>query len=162
AKASGKAVVVEDVAASEIFLGHPSLDVLLAAGARAVYSNPLVSSAGKPMGILSVHFAAPHQPSERELRFLDLLARQAAGYLERKRAEQLAKTLVREVQHRSNNLLAVIQSIAKRSLSDDRSLPEAREAFEARLQALARTNRQLVTSNWSGAQLSKIIRLELA
>ena len=162
AKQAGKPIAVEDVASSEILLGHPSLDVLLAAGVRAVYSSPLVSSAGKTMGMISVHFAAPRRPSERELRFLDLLARQAADYLERKQAEGLAKTLVQEVQHRSNNLLAVIQSIAKRSLSDDRSLPEAREAFEARLQALARTNRQLVTSNWSGAQLSKIIRMELA
>jgi two-component sensor histidine kinase len=114
------------------------------------------------MGMISVHFAAPHRPSERELRFMDLLARQAGDYLDRKRAEELAKTLVREVQHRSNNLLAVIQSIAKRSLSDDHSLPGAREAFESRLQALARTNRQLVTSNWSGAHLSEIIRSELA
>jgi signal transduction histidine kinase/CheY-like chemotaxis protein len=161
AKESGNPVVVEDVAASEVLHGHPSLDVLLAAGVRAIFSSPLVSSAGKTMGMISVHFAAPHRPSEHELRFLDLLARQAADYLERKRAEELAKTLVREVQHRSNNLLAVIQSIAKRSLSDDRSLPEAREAFEARLQALARTNRQLVTSDWSGAHLSKIIRSEL-
>jgi signal transduction histidine kinase/CheY-like chemotaxis protein len=155
-------VVVEDVASSEIFAGRPSREVVLAAGARALYSTPLISSAGKTMGMISVHFAAPHRPSERELRFMDLLARQAGDYLDRKRAEELAKTLVREVQHRSNNLLAVIQSIAKRSLSDDHSLPEAREAFESRLQALARTNRQLVTSNWSGARLSEIIRSELA
>lgn len=154
--------VAEDVATSEIFVGQPSRDIVLAAGARALHSTPLVSSAGKTMGMISVHFAAPHRPSERELRFMDLLARQAADYLERKRAEGLAKTLVREVQHRSNNLLAVIQAIAKRSLSGEHSLPEARQAFEARLQALARANRELVKSNWTGATVNQIIRLELA
>jgi two-component sensor histidine kinase len=154
--------VAEDVATSEIFAGQPSRDVVLVAGIRALYATPLVSSAGKTMGMISVHFAAPHRPSERELRFVDLLARQAADYLARKRAEGLAKTLVREVQHRSNNLLAVIQAIARRSLAGGGSLPEAREAFEARLQALARANRQLIKADWGGAKLSEIIGLELA
>ena len=36
---------------------------------------------------------------------------------ERKRSEQARETLSRELQHRSNNLLAVIQAIAQRSLS---------------------------------------------
>jgi signal transduction histidine kinase/CheY-like chemotaxis protein len=161
AMASAERIVAEDVATSEVFAGHRSREVLLAAGVRAVYSTPLVSSGGTPMGMISVHFAAPHRPSERELRFMDLLARQAADYLERKRGEEVAKTLMREVQHRGNNLLAVVQSLAHRSLSGDRSLAEARAAFEARLQALARANRQLTNANWAGANLRDIIRWEL-
>jgi two-component sensor histidine kinase len=90
-----------------------------------------------------------------------LLARQVADYLERKRAEEIETTLVREIQHRSNNLLAVIQTIATRSLSGSHTLAEAKESFEARLQALARTNRQLTESNWSGVNLSEIVLLEL-
>jgi len=155
-------VVVEDVTSSAVFSEQPSRDVLLASGVRAVCSTPLVSSAGKTMGIISVHFGAPHRLGERELRFMDLLTRQAADYLERRRAEETAKTLVREVQHRSNNLLAVIQAIAKRSFSGGHSLADAREAFEARLQALARANRQLIKTDWGGAKLSEIIGLELA
>lgn len=161
AMASGRRIVVNDVASSEIFAGQPSRDVLLAAGVRAVYSTPLLSSAGKPMGMISVHFAAPHEPDENELRYIDLLARQTADYLERKRGEEIAKTLMHEVQHRSNNLLAVVQSIAKRSLAGGLSLDEAKDAFEARLQALARANKQLISSNWSGAKLSDIVGLEL-
>jgi signal transduction histidine kinase/CheY-like chemotaxis protein len=161
AMASGRRIVVEDVASSEIFAGQPSREVLLDASVRAVYSTPLLSSTDKPMGMISVHFAAPHKPGENELRYMDLLARQAGDYLERKRGEEVAKTLMHEVQHRSNNLLAVIQSIAKRSLSGGRSLDEARDAFEARLHALARANKQLTNSNWSGAKLNDIVRLEL-
>jgi PAS domain S-box-containing protein len=80
---------------------------------------------------------------------------------ERKHAEETEKTLVREIQHRSNNLLAIVQSIAHRSLSGDRSLAEARQALEARLQTLARINRQLTQSDWSGLSLKEIIRQEL-
>jgi PAS domain S-box-containing protein len=80
-------IVVEDVTKSEIFAGKPSLKVMLDAGVRAAQSTPLVSSTGKLLGVTSTHFGQPHRPGERELRLMDLLARQAADYLERKQAE---------------------------------------------------------------------------
>lgn len=158
---SGERVIVEDVAASEIFAGQPSRDVLLAAGARAVISTPLMSSGGALLGVISTHFSEPHRPAERALRFIDLLAKQITDYLERRRAGEIEKTLVHEVQHRSNNLLAVIQAIATQSLSGDHSLPQAKKAFEARLQALARAHRQLTKSNWESLSLKDIVRVEL-
>jgi PAS domain S-box-containing protein len=158
---SGERVIVEDVRESEIFAGQLSKDVLIDADVCAVISTPLVAITGNLLGIISTHFAKPHRPSERELHLMDLLARQAADYLERKRADEIEATLVREIQHRSNNLLAVIQTIATRSLSGSYTLAEAKEAFEARLQALARANRRLTESNWSGVNLSEIVRLEL-
>jgi two-component sensor histidine kinase len=158
---SGERVIVEDVTVSDIFLGQPSQTVLLDAGVRAVISTPLSSSTGNLLGMVSTHFGRPHRPSERQLRLLDLLARQTADYLERKRAEEIEGTLIREIQHRSNNLLAVIQAIAHRSLAGDGPLPQARKAFEARLQALARANRQLTKSSWSGVNLAEIVRVEL-
>jgi PAS domain S-box-containing protein len=80
---------------------------------------------------------------------------------ERKRAAEAEQILVRELQHRTNNLLAVIQGIAKKSLAGDGSLDEARRTFEGRLLALAGTYRQLTKSNWSGVSLSEIVRLTL-
>jgi two-component sensor histidine kinase len=65
------------------------------------------------------------------------------------------------VQHRSNNLLAVIQAIAQRSLSGNLSLEEAREKFEARLHALARAHHNLMKSNWSRIRLGDLVRAEL-
>jgi two-component sensor histidine kinase len=85
------------------------------------------------------------------------VARQAADYLERKHSEQIQQTILLELQHRSNNLLAVIQSIAQRSLAGDQS----KKTFEARLQALARANRALVRSNWGGVDLNQLVRAEL-
>jgi len=158
---SNKRVIVEDIAQSEIFAGQPSLKVLIDAGVRAVVSTPLTSGNGALLGMLSVHFGAPHRPTERELGLLDLLARQTGDYLERRRAEEIEQFLVHEVQHRSNNLLAVIQAIAQRCLSGEYSLADAKTAFEARLQALARANRQLTRSSWCGVDLTEIARMEL-
>jgi two-component sensor histidine kinase len=150
-------IIVDDVLTSEIFIGKPAQKVLLEAGVRAVISTPLRSSKGNLLGVISTHFSSPGHPSERQLRLTNILARQAADYLERKHSEQLQQTILRELQHRSNNLLAVIQSIAQRSLADDHS----RKAFEARLQALARANRALLRSNWGGVDLNHLARTEL-
>jgi PAS domain S-box-containing protein len=71
-------VVVEDVTESEIFFGSPARQILFDAGVRAVQSMPLFSSTGRVLGMISTHFDHPHRPNDRELGFLDLLARQAA------------------------------------------------------------------------------------
>ena len=158
---SRERIVVEDVTSNEMVAGQPSQAVLIDAGVRAVISTPLASSTGALLGMVSVHFCRPPRPREQDLRLLDLLARQAADYLERKRAEEIEETLIREVQHRSNNLLTVVQAIANLTLSGEYSPAQARAAFEARLQALARANRQLTRSNWVGVNLNEIVRLEL-
>jgi PAS domain S-box-containing protein len=88
---SSERVIVEDVTASEIFLAKPTLKILLDAGVRAVQSTPLISGSGNLLGIISTHFKRPHRLADREIRLLDLLARQAADYLERKRAEEVLR-----------------------------------------------------------------------
>src|SRR5262249_19428437 len=115
ASRSGTRVIVSDVLASEIFVGQPSQKILLAEQVRAVISTPLVSSSGHILGMLSTHFNEPHEPQSRELHFLDLLARLAADYLERKRHEDRIQYLFKEVNHRSRNILALVQAIARQS-----------------------------------------------
>jgi PAS domain S-box-containing protein len=81
-------VIVENITQSEIFVGKSSLSILREADVFAVQSLPLVSSTGAVLGIISTHFNNPHRPTEQELRLMDLLARQTADYLERKRVEK--------------------------------------------------------------------------
>ena len=78
--------------------------------------------------------------------------------VQRRNTEQM---MIRELQHRTNNLLSVVQAVAHSSLSGSRSLEEAKASFEARLQALARIHRELTTTNWSGVGLDNIVRLTL-
>src|SRR5262249_42962669 len=54
-------VIVEDVAGSPIFAGTAALDVLQAAGVRAVQSAPLVSRSGRVLGMFSTHYFAPRR-----------------------------------------------------------------------------------------------------
>jgi PAS domain S-box-containing protein len=80
---------------------------------------------------------------------------------DQKQAQERERTLLLEIEHRSNNLLAVVQAIAHRSLVGRKSLEEGKTAFASRLQALARANRQLTGSNWQGVELGEIVRLEM-
>ena len=87
-------VIVEDITESEIYAGTPSLTAMLEADVLAVQSVPLMSSSGKVLGIVSTHFRNAHRPTEQELRLMDLLVRQTADYLERKRVEDEREQLL--------------------------------------------------------------------
>jgi PAS domain S-box-containing protein len=87
-------VIVEDVRKSAIFVGTPSLKAMVEANVLAVQSTPLISSAGHVLGVISTHFNSPSRPTEQETRLMDLLARQAADYLERKRVEEEKEELL--------------------------------------------------------------------
>jgi PAS domain S-box-containing protein len=83
----GERVVVEDVTSSPVFVGTPALAVVLAAGVRAVQSTPLLDRSGHIIGVLSTHYRTARRPAERDLRILDLLARQTADWIEGVHAE---------------------------------------------------------------------------
>ena len=86
-------VLVEDVTRSDIFCDQNSIKVLIEAGVRAVQSTPLIGVDGKVSGGLTTHFSEPHRPEDRELQFIDLLARQTADYLNRIYAEGALRKL---------------------------------------------------------------------
>ena len=91
-------IIVEDVAIDSLFDGQPAREILLDSGIRAVQSTPITSGRGEMLGMFSTHFATPHRPNERELAFLDMLARQVAEWLERKRAEEALREAAQEMQ----------------------------------------------------------------
>ena len=80
-------VIVEDISNSPAFAATNARDIMLAAGARALQYTPLISRSGHLLGMFSTHYRSPGRPSDRQLRLLDILARQAADLIERKGSE---------------------------------------------------------------------------
>jgi hypothetical protein len=80
-------VTIEDVQTDRLLSGQPSQQVLLDAGVRAVQSTPLLTSSGELLGIISTHFARPRRFETHDMRWMDLLAQQAADYLQRIESE---------------------------------------------------------------------------
>ncbi len=81
---------------------------------------------------------------------------------ERKEGEAQLRLLLRELTHRSKNLLAVIQAMARQTARYAGSIDGFLNQFGARLQALAASHDLLVRESWYGASLRELIQSQLA
>lgn len=79
---TGSRVVVADVMNDPIFKGKPSCEIMLNAGALAVQSTPLLSSAGQFLGVMSTHYPQPGNLRQRDLQELDKLTQHFLNRME--------------------------------------------------------------------------------
>lgn len=77
---------------------------------------------------------------------------------ERERQDQI-RFLMREVNHRSKNMLALIQGIARQTGKKEH--PEFIKKFELRLQALAASQDLLTNMGWRGMTIEDLLRSQL-
>ena len=85
----------------------------------------------------------------------------AVDITERKEGEAHLRLLMRELTHRSKNLLAVIQAMARQTARHVGSIDGFLTQFGARLQALATSHDLLVQESWYGVPLSELVRSQL-
>lgn len=85
----------------------------------------------------------------------------AVDITDRKDHEAHLRILMRELTHRSKNLLAVIQAMARQTARHAGSTAQFLERFSARLQALAASHDLLVQEGWHGASLHELVRSQL-
>lgn len=76
-------------------------------------------------------------------------------------AERTQRLLVRELNHRVRNMLAIVQSIANQTLRRTEKPTEFVQAFSGRVQALARTHDLLSASAWQTTDLGALIRAQM-
>lgn len=77
----------------------------------------------------------------------------------RKQAEEARDLLMREVDHRARNSLAIIQSVVR--LTDAGDPAVFRQAIHGRIEAMARAQAALAKSNWRGGTIAEVVRDEL-
>ncbi len=82
----------------------------------------------------------------------------ARDVTDRKRHEELQRTLFDELNHRVKNTLATVQALAMQTFRGERSLSEAREIFQGRLMALSATHDHLSRNSWQSASLDAVVR----
>jgi two-component system CheB/CheR fusion protein len=80
---------------------------------------------------------------------------------DRKRWEIRQNLLLEELSHRVKNMLGVVQAMARQTLRESAD-EQALASFEGRLQALGGAHDLLMASDWAGADLAELIRLQLA
>jgi PAS domain S-box-containing protein len=77
---------------------------------------------------------------------------------ERRRADELRRLLIGELDHRVKNMLAMVRSLADQTLENVDSLPAFKAAFTSRLFALAGAHDLLTRETWVSADLEKLVR----
>jgi PAS domain S-box-containing protein len=85
----------------------------------------------------------------------------AVDITERKQHEAHLRLLMRELTHRSKNLLAVIQGMARQTARPAGTIENFLDRFGARLQALARSHDLLIQESWHGVSLDDLVRSQL-
>jgi len=91
---------------------------------------------------------------------IEFLVPSGVDITDRKRQEGMLRNLMREVNHRSKNLLSVVQAIARQMPTT--SPADFRREFGLRLQSLAACQDILVNTGWQNVPLSRLIRAQLA
>ena len=81
---------------------------------------------------------------------------------ERKDAEARQLLLIRELQHRAKNLLAIVQSIVSNTLRNSKDVQAVNTTIAGRLQALARAQEFIAAGPGGGAPIGDIVHAELS
>ncbi len=81
---------------------------------------------------------------------------------ETRHREKVLKSLLRELSHRSKNLLAIIQGIATQTARNTLSLDSFLVKFRGRLQSLSNSQDLITDSSWRGAFLFELTRKQFA
>lgn len=94
---SGARTIITDIEEFDELADTPALAAFRQTGIRAMQTTPLLSRSGQLLGMITTHWSEPHEPSSRDLRLIDILARQAADLLERTQAEAALQTRERQL-----------------------------------------------------------------
>ena len=81
---------------------------------------------------------------------------------ERKRRSDQLNMIMREMLHRTNNLLAVIQAMSRQTARHSVDFSEFATRFDARIQGLAHSNDLLVKQDWQGVTINDLVHAHLA
>lgn len=81
---------------------------------------------------------------------------------EERSREAAINELLREVSHRSKNLLAIVQSVAMQTARHSTTIQQFLDRFRGRLHALSSTQDLVTESNWRGTHLQSLVTSQLA
>lgn len=81
---------------------------------------------------------------------------------DRRKQDDHLKVLLKELQHRTNNLFAVIQAMIRQSAKHSASISDFESQIAGRIQGLSQSNALLLDRDWQSVPLEKLINSQLA
>ena len=170
-------LIINDAKKDPVALANP----LVAGefGLQFYLGIPLHTRDGYNLGTLCVIDFAPRLPTEQDILLLNDLAAVVMDELElrlsarnaitgyeqelarREQGEKHVRVLMRELAHRSKNLLAVVQAIARQTAPTSPIIDDYLRRLSDRIQSLAKTH-DLITEDWHGASMHDLTASQLA
>jgi len=78
----------------------------------------------------------------------------------RKQAEEHQRLIIGELEHRTRNLLTVIQALISNTVKDAKTVAEAGYILSGRVKSLSSAYALLADAAWEGASLTKILNAQ--
>ena len=171
-------LIISDAKKDPVALANP----LVAGefGLQFYLGIPLRTRDGYNLGTLCVIDFAPRTATEQDILVLGdlaavvidelelrLSARNAiSGYQQelarREQSEQHVRVLMRELAHRSKNLLAVVHAIARQTAPNSQTVDDYVVRLGARIQGLAKTHDLIIDEDWHGVTMHDLAASQLA
>jgi two-component sensor histidine kinase len=148
-------VIVEDLRTEMRFSGPP---LLVTNGVISGMSTVIVGPDGRPFGVLGAHTRQRYKFDTSDLDFLMAVANIIASRWRQEAAQNERRLLLREMTHRSGNLLQVVNSIFSNTVRDARDVSEAKSKFSKRLGLMARANALLSRSGYDKSRLREVLQ----
>ncbi len=139
-------VVVRDLQSETRFDG-PAL--LHDHGVRSGISVTIPGSGSRPFGVIGVHDTKLRDFSEGEVEFLVTVANLIASCHRQHEFGKRQMLLVREIAHRSGNMLQFVTSVFNQTVRNSENLTEAKSKFEVRLAQMSRSNLLISNEGWT-------------
>ncbi len=92
----------------------------------------------------------------------DLILATVVDITVRKKSEEHLRHVMRELSHRTKNILAVVQAIAWQTARTSTDLADYEERFTNRVDALTRSHNLLVSREWNGVAIEELVNAQLA
>ena len=153
----GKPVRIDDAARSSWF--DDARTVLSGMNAAAAIALPWQAE-GKTVAILFVHASESRVWNDFEVSTIEKVFDKIMLWAERARAADRERTMMREIDHRARNVLAVTQSIIRLTNADD--VDTLRKTIEDRVAALARVHSLISSERWGPVGMTSLLQDELS
>ena len=157
ALAAGRSVISDDI----------STDPRFDADARAVFASYDVAAfiavpwrvGGRMVGVVYTHSTRPRAWSSFDITTVEALLERTRAWIGVERAAERERIMVREIDHRARNALAVAQSVVRLTRADD--IATFRAKAEERIGALSRAHSLLAERHWRSIDLGLLVEREL-
>ncbi len=133
-------------------------EIFTAAGVNAAVAAPWIDQ-GRLASVLFAHSREPRSWTRYEMTTVAEVLRRTWVWMEQRRARERERIMIREIDHRARNVLAVTKSVIH--LTQAESIEQFRAKIEDRIASLSRSHSLLSSESWSDIDLATIIRDEL-